>query len=76
MLRIRLSQTGKKHDRKYRIVVGPQRSKRDGKIVANLGFWDPRENKLSLDMIAYAEWIKKGAQPADSVQKLAQKVTQ
>lgn len=73
MLRIRLSQTGKKHDRKYRIIVGERRSKRDGKVVANLGFWDPREDKLVFDKTAYNEWIKKGAQPAAAVQKLAAK---
>ena len=73
MLRIRLSQTGKRHDRKYRIIVSERRSKRDGKVVASLGFWDPREDKLVLNKAAYAEWIKKGAQPAHSVQSLVNK---
>ncbi len=73
MLRIRLSQTGKRHDRKFRITVAERRSKRDGKVIANIGYWDPREDKLVLDKTAYAEWIKKGAQPAAAVQKLAAK---
>jgi len=62
MLRIRLSETGKKHDRKFRIVVG--------KVVDTLGHWDPRNNILVVDKEKYAQWVQKGAQPAHSVQKL------
>ena len=70
MLRIRLSETGKKHDRKFRIVVGERRSKRDSKVVDTLGHWDPRNNILVVDKEKYAQWVQKGAQPAHSVQKL------
>lgn len=70
MLKIRLSQTGKKHARKFRVIVGERRSKRDGKVTATIGFWDPQNKKIEIDKTAYLEWIKKGAQPTKIVQKL------
>ncbi|MBI2268460.1 MAG: 30S ribosomal protein S16 [Candidatus Blackburnbacteria bacterium] len=70
MLAIRLMQTGKKHDRHYRIVVAEKRSKRDGKMVAQVGYWSPREKKLSVDQKKYQLWITKGAQPTQTVRKL------
>lgn len=72
MLKIRLSRTGKRHEPHYRIVVSEARSKRDGEQVDQIGHWHPREKKLVLDKKAYAEWMKKGARPTDSVRKLAE----
>lgn len=70
MLRIRLSQTGKKHERHFRLIVGEQRSKRDGKNVAQIGYWDPGNKKLEVDKKLYAEWVAKGAQPTQIIRKL------
>ncbi|MBI4029229.1 MAG: 30S ribosomal protein S16 [Candidatus Blackburnbacteria bacterium] len=70
MLKIRLSQTGKKHARQYRVVVGEKRSKRDGKVVDTLGFWDPQNKKVKIDKKLYQEWVAKGAQPTKVVQTL------
>lgn len=72
MLKVRLSRTGKRHEPHYRIVVSEARSKRDGEQVDQIGHWHPREKKLVLDKKAYAEWMKKGARPTDSVRKLAE----
>lgn len=67
---IRFSQTGKKHAHKHRIIVGEKRSKRDGKVVDSLGFWDPQTKNLKVDRKLYDEWISKGAQPSPTVRKL------
>lgn len=71
MLKIRLKRTGKKHEPHYRIVVAEARSRRDGRPVAEIGSWHPTENKQTLDIAKYNEWISKGAQPTDMVRKLA-----
>ncbi len=70
MLKIKLFQRGKKHQRSYRIVVAEARSKRDGKFVADLGFYNPQDKKIKIDRQALSEWQKKGAQLADGVRKL------
>jgi len=70
MLKIKLFQRGKKHQRSYRIVVAEARSKRDGKFVADLGFYNPQENKIKIDRKSLADWQQKGAQLTDGVRKL------
>jgi small subunit ribosomal protein S16 len=69
MLKVRLARIGKRGQPSYRIVVTEARSPRNGKVVDTLGWFNPlvKENGLSLDMVKYQEWIKKGAQPSDSV---------
>lgn len=70
MLKIRLSQTGKRNNLQYRVVVAEARSKRDGKVVATLGFWQPKQKKLSIDKELLTLWISKGARATASISKL------
>lgn len=74
MLKIKLTRLGKKAEPRYRIVVNECRDKRDGQYVAQLGIYQPAETpkRLELDLAAYAEWLKKGAQPTETVAFLAQ----
>ena len=72
MLKIRLSRTGRKNLASYRIVVANQRDKRNGRSLDILGSYDPRSstNKITLNKDLAKEWIKKGAQPTDTVKAL------
>ncbi len=70
MLKIKLSQRGKKHQRSYRIVIAEARSKRDGKFVDDLGFYNPQEKKLVLNKEKFTAWQAKGAQLSDGVRRL------
>ncbi|HEX7017365.1 MAG TPA: 30S ribosomal protein S16 [Patescibacteria group bacterium] len=73
MLKIKLARFGKRHQPHYRIVVNEARDKRDGSYVALLGHYAPTQTPktLHLDVEAYEAWIKKGAQPTDTVASLA-----
>ncbi|OGY17266.1 MAG: 30S ribosomal protein S16 [Candidatus Chisholmbacteria bacterium RIFCSPHIGHO2_01_FULL_49_18] len=75
MLKIKLFPTGKRNQRKFRIVIAEARSKREGKYLEVLGFYDPLTDPatLSLDKERYQQWIKKGAQPTQTVRLLANK---
>lgn len=73
MLVIRLSQTGKRDDRKYRVVVSDKRNKRDGKIIARLGFFDPKTKKFVIDKKTLNSWMAKGAQASFGLRKLLEK---
>jgi small subunit ribosomal protein S16 len=63
---IRLSSTGKKGERKYRVVVKEKRSKRDGGFIAMLGWYQKTKDhsKKAIDMEKYNYWVKQGAQPS------------
>lgn len=76
MLKIKLARFGKKGQPHFRIVLNEARSKRDGQYVALLGHYAPTATPkiLELDLVAYGEWIKKGAQPTPTVAALAKRV--
>ncbi len=75
MLKIRLSKTGKRNQPSFRIVVQEAQSKRDGKYLDRLGYYNPRQEpaEFKLDKKKYKEWIKKGAKPTPTVKSLAEK---
>lgn len=70
MVKIRLSRFGRKKAPFYRIVAVEARSKRDGKVLEYLGFWNPDKDKKDLNKVSIDAWVKKGAQVSASVQKL------
>ena len=72
MVKIRLQRQGKKKAPFYHIVVADSRSPRDGKIVEQIGTYDPMTNPatINLDKEKVEKWIKNGAKPTDTVKKL------
>jgi len=76
MLVIRFTRTGKRGERKYRLVVKEKRSKRDGKPVDLLGFYEKTVNSVTkefdADKIKY--WVSKGAQMTPSVKDVIEGV--
>lgn len=75
MVKIRLKRVGKKKAPFYHIVVADSRSPRDGKIIEQIGTYDPMQEPavISLDKEKCATWIKNGAKPTDSVKTLIEK---
>lgn len=69
---IRLSKIGRKGERKFRVVVKEKRSRRDGKPVDTLGWFEmgPNGGKKEIDMKKYQDWVKKGAKPSPTVVKI------
>ena len=68
---IRLSRTGKRGERKFRIVVKEKRSRRDGPAIETLGFLEKGPNgKKKIDKERYQYWLTKGAKPSITVAKL------
>jgi len=72
MVKIRLAKTGAKNKISYRIVVCETRSKRNGKTLAILGYYDPKTKpptiKIKKDLLE--NWRKKGAQLTPAVKAL------
>jgi len=69
---IRLSRHGTKKRPFYRIVVSDQRFPRDGRYIEQVGIYDPNASSggLRLDRERLDNWIKKGAQPSQTVSEL------
>lgn len=70
---IRLTRTGKRGERKYRIVVKEKRSKRDGGFIDLLGFYEKRIGGgiiKKVDMEKIEHWKKNGAQISPAVEQL------
>lgn len=75
MLRIRLRRVGKKKAPAYRIVVADSRAPRDGAFVEVIGFYDPLTDPstVRVDADKARDWLRKGAQPSDTVVRLLQR---
>ncbi len=71
-VRLRLTRVGKKKQPTYRIVAADARSPRDGRYLEIVGTYDPRRepSAITVDNDKAVEWLRKGAQPSERVQKL------
>ena len=72
MVKIRLQREGKKKAPFYHIVVADSRSPRDGKIIEQIGTYDPmtKPSTIVLNKERLEQWIKNGAQPTETVKAL------
>lgn len=72
MVKIRLKRFGKKRAPFYHVVVADSRKARDGKIIDQIGIYDPMQDPsvIQIDKEAYDKWILNGAKPTDTVRKL------
>jgi small subunit ribosomal protein S16 len=75
-VKIRLTLTGKKKAPSYRIVVADSRSPRDGRIIENIGWYNPRvePSAVTINEEKALNWLKNGAQPTASVAILLKRV--
>ena len=71
-VRIRLKRMGAKKAPFYRIVVADARSPRDGRNIEEIGYYNPMKDPsiLEVNVDKANEWLKKGAQPSDTVRAL------
>jgi len=79
MLKIRLSMHGSTHNPFFYIVVMNDRSKRNGRPIEQIGYYNPsvkkgtkrgNEERLKIDQEKLKHWISVGAQPTDTIVKL------
>lgn len=71
-VKIRLTRLGDKKSPFYRVVVADSRVARDGKVIENIGTYNPlvtpAEVKLNGDRVKY--WLAQGAQPTETARTL------
>ncbi|HEY3428975.1 MAG TPA: 30S ribosomal protein S16 [Acidimicrobiia bacterium] len=71
-VKMRLIRIGKTKQPVYRVVVIDGRSPRDGRYLDQVGRYDPRQEPslVEIDIDKAVDWMKKGAQPTETVRKL------
>ncbi|WEG11608.1 30S ribosomal protein S16 [Pullulanibacillus sp. KACC 23026] len=74
-VKIRLKRMGNKKRPFYRVVVADSRSPRDGRIIEQIGTYNPVAEPavVNLDESKALEWLTKGAKPSDTVRNLFSK---
>lgn len=71
-VKIRLKRMGSKRNPFYRVVVADSRSPRDGRIIEQIGTYNPTVNpaEVKMDEVKALDWMAKGAKPSDTVRNL------
>lgn len=73
-VRLRLKRVGRRHRPCYRVAAVDRRKKRDGRVIEELGSYDPmcpdteKQVRLNDERVKY--WLSVGAQPSETVRTL------
>ncbi len=73
MIKLRLKRFGKKREASFRLVACNSTSRRDGRPLQELGFYNPRTKETRLDTEAIRSRLSQGAQPTSAVRSLLEK---
>lgn len=75
MVKIRLKRMGQKKAPFYRVVVADGRYPRDGRFIAEIGYYNPMTNpaEVKIDAEQAKKWLANGAQPTETVRALLKK---
>nr|ALB37750.1 ribosomal protein S16 [Alloteropsis semialata] len=72
MVKLRLKRCGRKQSI-YRIVAIDVRSRREGRDLQKVGFYDPIKNQICLNVPAILYFLEKGARPTRTVSDILRK---
>ena len=73
MIKLRLKRFGKKREASFRLVACNSTSRRDGRPLEELGYYNPRTKETRLDAEGLRSRLSQGAQPTDAVRSLLEK---
>ncbi|MBH5299543.1 30S ribosomal protein S16 [Corynebacterium silvaticum] len=68
-VKIKLQRMGKIRTPHYRVVIADARTRRDGKVIENIGTYEPKQNPsvIKIDSERAQYWLGVGAQPTEPV---------
>nr|YP_010188477.1 ribosomal protein S16 [Dalbergia bariensis]QHD47619.1 ribosomal protein S16 [Dalbergia bariensis]QZJ47084.1 ribosomal protein S16 [Dalbergia bariensis] len=73
MVKLRLKRCGKKQRAVYRILAIDVRSRRGGRDLRKVGFYDPIKNQTYLNIPVILYFLEQGAQPTGTVQDISKR---
>ncbi len=71
-IKLRLARYGGKKHAYYRLVAADERARRDGRVLEQIGTYDPniQPGRVTLKAERVRHWLSVGAQPSETVAKL------
>ena len=66
MLKLRLKRTGRKSSPSYRLVIMEHTTRRDGRPIDEVGYYNPISKQSSFEITKIINWLKVGAQPTET----------
>ena len=73
MLKLRLKRIGRKRSPAYRLVVMENTTRRDGRPVEEVGYYDPISKQSHFEIEKIQKWLSHGAKPTEVVSSLLKK---
>ena len=73
MLKLRLKRTGRKKQPSYRLVVMEQSTRRDGRPIDEVGYYNTITKQSHFDIPKITKWLEEGVQPTETVANLLKK---
>jgi small subunit ribosomal protein S16 len=74
-VKLRLKRMGAKKRPFYRVVAADSRSPRDGKVIEEIGYYNPvvEPADIKIDEELAMKWLRNGAEPTDTVRDILKK---
>lgn len=73
MLKLRLKRNGRKRQPAYRLVVMESASRRNGRPIDEVGYYNPITKESYFNQDKIIKWLKYGVQPTETVFQLLKK---
>ena len=73
MLKLRLKRTGRKRSPSYRLVIMENTSRRDGRPIEEVGYYNPITKQSYFDVDKIKKWLSYGVKPTETVFHLLKK---
>lgn len=73
MLKLRLKRTGRKRSPSYRLVIMENTTRRDGRPIEELGYYNPINKQYKFDAEKIHKWLSYGVKPTETVMALLKK---
>ena len=73
MLKLRLKRIGRKRSPSYRLVIMENTTRRDGRPIEEVGYYDPISKKSNFDSEKIQKWLNSGVKPTTTVLNLLKK---
>ncbi len=73
MLKLRLKRGGRKRQPTYRLVVMTNSTRRDGRPIDEVGYYNPITKEFNFNSDKIVNWLKQGVKPTLTVKNLLKK---
>nr|YP_003734632.1 ribosomal protein S16 [Kryptoperidinium foliaceum]ADI40417.1 ribosomal protein S16 [Kryptoperidinium foliaceum] len=73
MLKLRLKRIGRKRSPSYRLVIMENTTRRDGRPIEEVGYYNPISKNYKFDSEKIQKWLSYGVQPTETVANLLKK---